>query len=32
MAFYECTFVARSDMSKADVEKLTVDVQQNHYR
>ena len=22
MAFYECTFVARSDMSKADVEKL----------
>ncbi len=23
MAFYECTFVARSDMSKADVEKLT---------
>ena len=23
MAFYECTFVARSDLSKADVEKLT---------
>ena len=23
MAFYECTFVVRSDLSKADVEKLT---------
>ncbi len=23
MAFYECTFVARADFSKADVEKLT---------
>ena len=23
MAFYECTFVARSDLSKADVEKLS---------
>lgn len=23
MAFYECTFVARADLSKADVEKLT---------
>lgn len=23
MAFYECTFVARSDLSRADVQKLT---------
>lgn len=23
MAFYECTFVARADLSKADVQKLT---------
>jgi small subunit ribosomal protein S6 len=25
MAFYECTFVARPDLSKADVQKLTDD-------